>query len=207
MLGTGVSRRSFLHLAGGALAAAGVAGSGTAYADPASDNQQWVANSDVLKLVGADALPIVSLPAMTPMRVARLLATGQIDVWVPRYRMYGLVAPSSVRSISAPGPQDLAGDIPVGPPVLDGVGLPGRAIGGANLRSWPAVRDDTVLRVVPHNGPLHVLERVEGDAGDEWYNVNMLDAANENIVAHRLHPYLTGAGAAPARADRQSRSR
>jgi hypothetical protein len=171
-------------MAGAGVAAAGFAGAvAPAFADPQSDSAQWLTNPQATKLIGVDDLPIVSMPAETPMRAGRLLPTGQIEVWVPRYGLYGWVAQSDVTSISAPAPQDLNGATPSGPPLVGGVGLPGRVSGGANLRSWPVVRDDTVLRVMPHNAPLHVLSTVQGDAGDQWYSVNLLDPTADHPVA------------------------
>jgi len=177
------TRRTFLRVAGASLAAAGLASAGSAFADPQSDSAQWLTNPQATRLTGADDQPILSVPAETPMRAGRLLPTGQIEVWVPRYGLYGWVAPSAVTTMSAPAPQDLAGETPAGPPLIGAVGLPGRVSGGANLRSWPVVRDDTLLRVMPHNAPLHVLSRVQGDAGDEWYNVNLLDPTADHPVA------------------------
>jgi hypothetical protein len=160
-----------------------LAGVGLALADPQSDNAPWLANPYETKLIGADAQPIVSLPPETPMRVSKSLQTGQIEVWVPRYGLFGAVAPDVVRPISAPPPSQMAGETPAGPPLIAGVGLPGRVNGGANMRTWPAVRDDTLLRVTPHNAPVQVLYRVQGDDGDEWYNVNLLDAAADKPIA------------------------
>ena len=48
-------------------------------------------------------------------------------------------------------------------------------VGGANLRTSPGVADN-LLRTLPHNGPLRVLDGVQGDDGDEWYTVNSLDS-------------------------------
>jgi hypothetical protein len=182
MLQGELTRRKLLALTGVG-AVAGLASAGIVYADPQSDNASWLANSQATNLLGADDLPIVSLPAQTPMRVFRTLPSGEIEVWVPRYALYGRLPPNVVAPIAAPGPRDLNGETPAGPPLIVGVGLPGRVAGGANLRSWPVVRDDTVLRVTPHNAPLHVLDVVQGDAGDAWYSVNLLDPTADHTVA------------------------
>jgi hypothetical protein len=58
-----------------------------------------------------------------------------------------------------------------GPPSLALVGKPGRVVGGFNLRNWPAVREDTLLRMLGHNAPLMVEEAVVGDDGETWYKV------------------------------------
>jgi L,D-transpeptidase catalytic domain len=181
MLHRQVTRRTFL--AGASAGLASLAAAGLAHADPQSDNATWLGNPYETRLLGADELPIVSMPAETPMRVARSLQSGKIEVWVPRYGLFGHVPPDVVRPISAPGAKDLAGDQPKGPQLIGGVGLPGRVAGGANMRSWPVVRDDTLLRVTAHNAPLHVLDRVQGDAGDEWYSVNLLDPTADHTIA------------------------
>src|SRR5947208_1583120 len=49
--------------------------------------------------------------------------------------------------------------------------LPGRVIGDLNLRTVPAVTDETFIRTLQHNDPVEVLESVVGDDGDEWYRV------------------------------------
>jgi hypothetical protein len=123
------------------------------------------------------------MPAQTPMRVARSLGSGEIEVWVPRYGLYGRIAPDVITPMPAPAQKDLDGETPAGPLLITGVGLPGRVAGGANLRSWPVVSGDTVLRLAPHNAPVHVLDRVQGDDGDEWYSVNLLDAAADHPIA------------------------
>jgi hypothetical protein len=183
MLQHPVTRRRLLKMAGVTAGLASIGGIGSALADPQSDNAIWLGNPKETNLLGEDGLPVVNMPAETPMRVSRSLQTGQIEVWVPRYALYGHVAPDVVRPIAAPKPADMAGEQPSAPPLIASVGLPGRVNGGANLRSWPVVRDDTTLRATPHNAPVQVLYRVQGDSGDEWYNVNLLDPTAQKPVA------------------------
>jgi hypothetical protein len=52
--------------------------------------------------------------------------------------------------------------------------MPGRIVGGANLRTWPTIGNN-LLRQLGHNAPVRVIDSVEGDDGDEWYRVNGLD--------------------------------
>jgi hypothetical protein len=177
------TRRQFLSAAGTSAAVAGLAGVGLAYADPQSDSAQWLANPGQARLLGADDLPIASLPIQTRMRIVRTLDSGLMEVWVPRFSLYGRVAPGDVGPVPAPAQDELIGQTTVGPPLLDGVGMPGRVAGDANLRSWPAVRDDTAMRVAPNNAALRALDRVQGDAGDNWYFVNVLDPTADHTVA------------------------
>jgi L,D-transpeptidase-like protein len=183
MLNVQLTRRNLLATAGVGMAAAGLARSGLAYAEPQSDNAPWITNTQPTKLIGADDLPIVSMPAQTPLRVTRSVGNNMIEVWAPRYGLYGRLPPDVITPIPAPALQDLAGETAAGPLLIAGVGLPGRVSGGANLRSWPVLSGDTVLRVTPHNAPLHVLDRVQGDAGDEWYSVNLLDPTFDHPIA------------------------
>jgi hypothetical protein len=172
-----LSRRGFIRLAGGTAAAAGaLIGSGTAHADPQSDDAVWIANHVETRLLGADGQPVVGLPIWSRMRILRSLANGQLEVWVPGFDLVGRVAPNTIGPVPAPSPDELAAEQFDGPPLYAGsVGLPGRIVGGANVRTWPAVGNN-LLRTIGHNAPVRVLDSVEGDDGDEWYRVNGLDS-------------------------------
>ncbi len=178
-----LTRRHALLVAGGAAAALGAFAYGNVLADPQSDNAAWLANPAETKLLGADGDPIVGLPVGTRMRIVRALPNGRIEVWVPRFGLYGAVPPLAVASAAAPSAADLAGERAIGPPLIGGVGLPGRVSGASNLRSWPTVAGDTLLRTMPHNTPLRVLDLVEGDDHDQWYSVNVLDPTAAQPVA------------------------
>ena len=110
------------------------------------------------------------------MRILRSFANGQLQVWVPRFDLVGRVAANTIGPVPAPEPLDLEAERNDGPPLYaGGVGLPGRVVGGANLRTWPVVGNN-LLRTLGHNAPLRVIDSVEGDDGQEWYRVNGLDA-------------------------------
>ncbi len=49
--------------------------------------------------------------------------------------------------------------------------LPGRIVGGANVRSEPAVADGNLVGRLGHNAPVSVLEEVQGADGDAWYRI------------------------------------
>ena len=49
--------------------------------------------------------------------------------------------------------------------------LPGRVVGGVNLRSRPEEAADSLIRNLPHNTPVRVLEEVAGADGEGWYRV------------------------------------
>lgn len=209
------SRRRFLVGAGAVVGAALLpVRAPIAGAEPHDDRAQWVANHLATRLVGADGHPVAWLPRWTRLRVLRGLPNGWLEVWVPRLGLVGRVAVSAIGPVPAPSPQDLAVERAeaVSPPVIGAVGLPGRVVGGGNLRLWPAVQADTLIRPLGHNAPLRVLERVQGDDGDEWHHAQWLDAATGDPVGdgymhHSLvrlprFPYLS---ANPDRADRLGR--
>jgi hypothetical protein len=181
----GVTRRHLLKLAGASAATLAAGGQlSSALADPQSDNAPWLTNPADTKLIGADNLPIVGLPPSTRMRVVRSLGDGSIEVWVPRFGLYGAVQPPSVVPTPAPSQSDLMGEYAIGPNLIGRVGLPGRVSGASNLRSWPTVQGDTLLRTMPHNTPLRVLDSVEGDNGEPWYSVNVLDPTAQQTAAN-----------------------
>ena len=113
MSNVGLTRRSFLkaNLAGVALAGL-VATAGMAYADPQSDDAEWIANHVETRLLGADGQPMVGLPRWTRMRIVRGLPSGQIQVWVPRFSLVGRVAADAIGPVPAPSPADLQGERP-----------------------------------------------------------------------------------------------
>ncbi len=164
-----------MRFAGGAAAFAGALSAGVARADPRSDDAIWIANHAETHLLGADGQPVVGLPRWTRMRILRSFANGQIEVWVPRFDLVGRVPSTAIGPVAAPSPADLAAEKLEGPPDYGGaIGLPGRVVGGANLRTWPVVGNN-LLRTLGHNAPLRVLQSVQGDDGDEWFSVNGLD--------------------------------
>ena len=172
-----LTRRSFMRLAGTGVAASslGMLGAGIAHADSPNDDAVWIANHIETRLLGADGQPIVGLPRWTRMRVVRTYANGLIQVWVPRFGLYGRVAANTIGPVPMPSPADLEAERLDVPQMYAGsVGLPGRVVGGGNLRSWPVV-ENNLLRTLGHNAAVRVLDSVLGDDGDEWFRVNGLD--------------------------------
>jgi lipoprotein-anchoring transpeptidase ErfK/SrfK len=169
-----LTRRGFI--AGASATAAGLLAAGVVYADAQSEEATWIANHLETRLLGADGLPAVGLPRWTRMRLLRSFENGQLQVWVPRFDLTGRVAANTIGPVPTPSAEDLADEKLDGPPLYaGGVGMPGRVIGGANLRSWPVVGNN-LLRQVGHNAPLRVIDSIEGDDGEEWYRVNGLDS-------------------------------
>jgi len=171
-----LTRRSFMRLAGGSIALAGLLGAGVAHADSPNDDAVWIANHLETRLLGPDGQPIVGLPRFTRMRVVRNFASGLIEVWVPRFGLYGRVPANAIGPVPMPSPAELDAErLDVPPPYAGSIGMPGRLVGGGNLRSWPVVDNANLLRTLGHNAPVRVLDSVLGDDGDEWYRVNGLD--------------------------------
>jgi hypothetical protein len=170
-----VSRREFLALAGST--AALLATSAVAAADPYAAEAEWLATHTGTRLLGSDGAPVAWVPAWTHLRLVQGLPGGLLRVWVPRLSVYGRVPASAVGPVPIPSPEELDQErAEPGPPEMGGpIGMPGRVVGGATLRLWPAARPDTVLRALGHNAPLRVLTSVEGDDGKEWYEVSWLD--------------------------------
>jgi L,D-transpeptidase catalytic domain len=182
MSDAGLTRRGFLRLAGAGAAIGGLVSAGVVYADPQSADAEWIANHIETRLLGADGQPIVGLPTFTRMRIVRGFPNGFIQVWVPRFNLYGRVPANAIGPVPAPAPDELAAEKLDGPTLLGGVGLPGRVVGGGNLRTWPAV-GNTLLRTVGHNTPLWVQDSVLGDEGDEWYRATLVDSATDAALA------------------------
>jgi hypothetical protein len=171
-----LSRRGFIRLAGGTAAAATALGaSGIAHAEVQAADATWIANHVDTRLIGADGQPVVGLPRWTRMRILSSFPNGQLQVWVPRFDLVGKVLANAIGPVPAPASDELDLERFEGPPLYAGsIGMPGRVVGGANLRTWPVVGNN-LLRTVGHNAPVRVLDSVEGDDGDEWYRINGLD--------------------------------
>jgi hypothetical protein len=140
------------------------------------DEQQWVANHVATRLLGSDGGAVARLAQWTHMRILGE-ERGFLQVWVPRLHLTGYVQAQMVGPVAAPSQDQLASEEAetTQPSILGGVGLPGCVVGGRNLRSWPVVRGDTLLRTLGHNAQVRVLSRVQGDDGDEWYSADWLD--------------------------------
>lgn len=170
---TAISRRAFIAGAGAALVAASAA-----YADPLGQDEQWVANFQEARLLGADGSAIAGLPLFSRMRIMRELPSGLLQVWVPRFKLVGRVPANSVGPVPLPSQADLDGELEDGPTVLDNLGLPGRIVGSGNLRTWPMSTGDSMLRTIGHNAPVRVIDMVAGEDSGDWYRVNWLDPAS-----------------------------
>jgi hypothetical protein len=202
------SRRLFLAGAGGALAS--LASARFAHAEPHADESQWIANHMETPLIGSDGNAIAGLPTWSRMRVLRGLP-GQLQVWVPRFALVGRVATNAIGPVPAPTPSELDAEWLEGPDILEAIGLPGRVVGGANLRTWPGAANPLV-RALGHNSPVRVIDRVEGDDADEWFRVHWLDGPTQQPIAFgyvhnsvmRL-PRLRYTNQSPDRAERPAR--
>jgi len=56
-------------------------------------------------------------------------------------------------------------------PSVELVQMPGRVVEALNLRSAPAVREDTLIQRLEPNDPIWVATQVQGEDGDLWYQV------------------------------------
>jgi len=148
-------------------AAASAAGAVSVSAD-AKDGAQWVATHSLTDL-WSDSEGGVSFGKARPWTYLQLTgqaADGRLYVLNPRTGNYAWVDVEAIGPVPAPPDSYFSG-----PQVLNAVEKPGRIIGGLNLRSWPAVSDDTMVRPLGHNAPVFVQEAVVGDDGETWYRV------------------------------------
>jgi hypothetical protein len=129
---------------------------------------RWVATHRATEL-WSDSDAGVSFGAIRPQTYLQLTDQGadsRLYVFNPRTENYAWVDAEAVGPATAPPDSYLRG-----PALLEVVQKPGRVVGGFNLRNWPAVRDDTLLRPLGHNAPLWVQEAVVGDDGETWYRL------------------------------------
>jgi hypothetical protein len=148
--------------------AAESAAGGVAISVAASDGAQWVATHSSTDL-WSDSEGGVSFGKArqwTYLELTGQAADGRVYVLNPRSGNYAWVDVEAVGPVPAPPDSYFSG-----PQVLYAVEKPGRIIGGFNLRSWPDVRDDTMVRPLGHNAPVFVQEAVLGDDGETWYRV------------------------------------
>ncbi|HET6314847.1 MAG TPA: L,D-transpeptidase family protein [Chloroflexota bacterium] len=182
------SRRLFLAGMGASLASLSTLGK--AGAEPHADEARWIANHTDTRLLGSDGNPVAGLPPWTRMRILRGLPGGMLQVWVPRYSLVGRVPVSAIGPVPIPSQNELDEEKLDGPDSLGRIGLPGRTVGGGNMRTWPGA-SQPLLRTLGHNAPLRALESVLGDDGDEWYRVQWLDGAtNQPIGFGYIHSSL-----------------
>jgi L,D-transpeptidase-like protein len=174
------TRRMFLAGASGALAS--FAAAHFANAEPHADEAQWIANHIDTLLLGSDGKPIAGLPTWTRMRILRGLPNGFLQVWVPRFSLVGRVPVSDIGPVPIPASDELEAEQLDGPEVIGGIGLPGRIVGGGNLRTWPGAANPLV-RTLGHNAPVRALDSVVADDGDEWYRVQWLDGPTYQPIA------------------------
>jgi hypothetical protein len=167
------ARRRFLRTALGIGAAALVAGRAPlAWAEPTED--LWVATRKATPLrLDSEGNDIRWLPKGILLRVDPAAKGPRLWTWCPAFARFGSVDAAAVEDAPAPTEEELLAQraVPV-MPSSEWVGeLPARVIGSANVRTWPENRPDTMARTLGHNAPVQVLEKVVGEAGDEWYRV------------------------------------
>ena len=150
-------------------AAAGPTADGAqAVAQPAAEEARWVATHRLAEL-WSESQGGTSFGSVRPFSYFQLTDRATEDrlyVWNPRTENYAWIEASAVGPSSAPPESYLRG-----PQVLSAVQKPGRIVGGFNMRSYPAVRDDTLLRQLGHNAAVFVQESVVGEDGETWYRV------------------------------------
>src|SRR4051794_22212324 len=133
-----------------------------------SDDANWVATHQSTDL-WSDSDAGRSFGTVRPFTYFQLTgqsADGRLYVYNPRTQNYAWLEAEAVGPVPPPSEAYFKGPQP-----LAEIDKPGRVVGGFNLRSWPAVRDDTMLRALAHNAPLYIQEAVVGDDGETWYKV------------------------------------
>ena len=167
------ARRRFLRTALGIGAAALVAGRAPlAWAQPVEDI--WVATRKATPLrLDPEGLDRRWLPKGILLRVDPPATGPRLRAWCPAFARFGSVDSAAVEDAPAPTEEELLAQrsVPVTPSIEWAGELPARVIGSANVRTWPENRPDTMTRTLGHNAAVLVLEKVVGEAGDEWYRV------------------------------------
>ncbi|MGE3271905.1 MAG: hypothetical protein AB7P40_24335, partial [Chloroflexota bacterium] len=60
--------------------------------------------------------------------------------------------------------------------------LPARIVGGANIRSTPAVEDGNIVGHAGHNESITILGEVQGADGDTWYRIGQNQMVHSSLV-------------------------
>ena len=94
-------------------------------------------------------------------------ADGRLYELNPRTQNYAWIDAEAVGPAGPPPEWYLRQPEPV-----RAVQKPGRIVGGYNMRSWPAVREDTHVRLLGHNAPVYVEDAVIGEDGETWYRLS-----------------------------------
>jgi hypothetical protein len=167
------TRRRFLRYAFGAGAGLLAVGGGLARAEPVE--HLWVATRRPTPLeLDPSGAELRWLPTGILLRASAAPDGPRLRVWCPAFGAFGTVAVEAVESVPAPSEAEVAAQrkVPVLPAVTAALELPGRVVGGANLRYWPNQRPDSRLLTLPHNAALWVVELVDGEDGGAWYRVD-----------------------------------
>jgi hypothetical protein len=165
------SRRRFLRYAAGAAALLAV-GPRIARAEPI--DYTWVATRRATPLrVSEDGSDVRWLPRGILLRVRGEPDQRWVHAWCPAFATFGEVESAALEDAAAPTEQQLLAQRvgPVLPAVISSGELPGRVVGSANVRLWPEVRADTLVRQLNHNAPVRVIELVQGEDGEPWYRL------------------------------------
>lgn len=167
------SRRDFVRYALGLGATLLAANAGLARAEPI--DYRWVATRRATPLrLNPEGTDVRWLPHGILLRVAEGAKGPLLHVWCPAFATFGLVEASALEDAPSPNESELAEQriVPVLPSVMVAGEQPGRVVGAANLRLWPEVRRDTLIRQLSHNAPLRVVELVAGEDGEPWYRLS-----------------------------------
>jgi hypothetical protein len=60
--------------------------------------------------------------------------------------------------------------------------LPGRIVGGANIRSTPGIEDGNIVSKAGHNAGITVLGEVKGSDGETWYRLGQHEFVHGSLV-------------------------
>ena len=120
--------------------------------------------------------PFSYFKVLQPQRGARLYVLNPLTegtAWIPA----AAVGPSG-----EPPASYLAPPPPAAPtPAVGTLNVPGRIVGGANVRRRPVISPDTWVGRAGHNQAVQVLDEVTGGDGEAWYRI-----ADEQYVHHSL---------------------
>jgi hypothetical protein len=146
-------------------------------ADGQTGSQGWVQNhrpTDLWSGPDASAISFGLAPAFSYFQVLGAQESGRFRVKNPLTNGVAYVTAKDIGASGAPPEWYLS--------QKNQLSIPGRIIGGANIRSAPSVQEGNVVGHAGHNEGVGIIGEVKGSDGETWYRVGPNELVHASLV-------------------------